>query len=464
MLNNQHENKWPRTGSPDQEVVQYLSGRLLKVTVDKVNIDDDMLKKIAVMMALFLWTVTMEATALAVKDGDLVPEPDLEQRMHWAAAYLAHAVTDSGRFRYRSDLTGEVGDNQKYNLLRHAGTLYAMAQYHSFESPDAFAAGALKRAAKYLTDHSVGPVGGRPDMLAVWSYPKLIGRPLRPLQAKLGGAGLALAALVQLEEILPGTTDLKMLQGLAEFLLFMQKSDGSFYSKYFSDHGRDDSWTSLYYPGEAALGLVMLFEIDGNPRWLVAAVDTLRYLARTREGLDRLPADHWALLATARLFKQKPEVLSSVALFRIPWDSEQDQRGVKQLLRDHAKRLVRGILSEQIQGSESACLNGGFNAKGRVTPAATRLEGLLAALGLLEEQLLRHRVWTAVETGIRFLADAQITTGPARGGFARYSPLCHSTARRANEIRIDYVQHGLAALYYYKQYGKTSPRRCTLNP
>ncbi len=408
---------------------------------------------------LCLWVVPAGATFLTTVESREELTPGIKQRMHWAADYLAHAVTDSGRFLYRSDLTGEVGDNQEYNLLRHAGTLYAMAQYYSLKSPDALATGAMKRAAKYLTDHSVGPVDGRVDMLAVWSHPELIGRPLRPLQAKLGGSGLALAALVQLEIVFPGTADPKLLQGLAEFLLFMQKADGSFYSKYFSDRGRDGSWTSLYYPGEAALGLVMLFEIDANPRWLLAAVDALRYLARTREGVTLLPADHWALLATARLFKQKPDVLSRAALFHIPWDSEEDERGVRQLLSDHAERLVHSILSEQIEDRASECLNGGFSVEGRVTPAATRLEGLLAALAFVEDESLRQRVWGAVETGIQFLKDAQITTGPARGGFTRYSPLCHSTARRANEIRIDYVQHGLAAFYYYKQYGKTSARK-----
>lgn len=407
-------------------------------------------------MTLFLWTVTMGATASTVKDGDLVPEPDLEQRMNWAADYLAQAVTDSGRFRYQSNLKGEVGDSQRYNMLRHAGTLYAMAQYHSLESPDALAAGAMKRAAKYLTDHSVGPVHGRPDVLAVWSHPELIGRPLRPLQAKLGGAGLGLAALVQLEEVLPGTTDPKLLQGLAEFLLFMQKTDGSFYSKYFPDRGKDDSWTSLYYPGEAALGLIMLFEFDGNLRWLVAAVDALRHLARIRESLVELPADHWALIATARLLEQSPQVLRKASLYRIPWDSEQESYGVRPLLLRHAEKLVDSILGEQIHGSESACLNGGFNAEGRVTPAATRLEGLLVAMGFLEDQSLRRRVCAAVETGIQFLMDAQITVGPARGGLTRHSPLCDSAARRVNEIRIDYVQHALAAMYYYSQYDKLS--------
>lgn len=404
---------------------------------------------------LLLWVAPAGATFLTTEESKEDLTPCLEQRMHWAADYLAHAVTASGRFLYRSDSTGEVGDNQEYNLLRHAGTLYAMAQYYSLKSPDAFASSAIKRAAKYLTDHFVGPVDGRTDILAVWSHPELIGRPLRPLQAKLGGTGLALSALVQLEEVLPGTTDPKQLNGLAEFLLFMQKPDGSFYSKYFSDHGKDDSWTSLYYPGEAALGLMMLFEIDSNPRWLLAAVDALRYLARTREGLDLLPADHWALLATARLFQQHPHALSRASLYRIPWDSEQEPHGIRQLLLRHAEKLVNSILGEQIQGSESACLNGGFNREGRLAPTATRLEGLLAALGFLEDQTLRRRVRVGLATGIRFLTASQITSGPMRGGFTRHSPLCHSVARRANEIRIDYVQHALAAMYYYHQYDKS---------
>ncbi|HMB14768.1 MAG TPA: hypothetical protein VKN62_00530 [Pelovirga sp.] len=412
-----------------------------------------------VIILLLLWVPPAGATFLATTEskGDLAPS--LNQRMHWAADYLAHAVTASGRFIYRRDSTGEAGDNQEYNLLRHAGTLYAMAQYHSLNAPDAFASGAMKRAAKYLMDDFIGPVDGRTNILAVWSHPELVGRPLRPLQAKLGGTGLALSALVQLEEVLPGTTDPNQLNGLAEFLLFMQKPDGSFYSKYFSDHGKDDSWTSLYYPGEAALGLIMLFEIDSNPRWLLAAVDALRYLARTREGLDLLPADHWALLATARLFEQQPHVLSTASLYRIPWHSEQEPHGIRQLLLRHAEKLVNSILGEHIQGSESACLNGGFNGEGRLAPTATRLEGLLTALSFLEDQTLRHRVWAVVKTGIQFLKDAQITTGLARGGFTRHSPLCHSATTRSNEIRIDYVQHGLAALYYYNHYDKTSVRK-----
>lgn len=52
-----------------------------------------------------------------------------------------------------------------------------------------------------------------------------------------------------------------------------------------------------------ALGLIRLYEVDPSPRWLSAALKTLKYLAETRAGKTDLPADHWALIATRELLK-----------------------------------------------------------------------------------------------------------------------------------------------------------------
>ena len=52
-----------------------------------------------------------------------------------------------------------------------------------------------------------------------------------------------------------------------------------------------DKWQSLYYPGEAALGLLTLAEIDVEEREKSTQVSAL--------GED-IEHDHWALLATAR--------------------------------------------------------------------------------------------------------------------------------------------------------------------
>ena len=226
----------------------------------------------------------------------------------------------------------------------------------------------------------------------------------------------------------------------------MQRSDGSFVSKYVpSRGGPDPTWVSLYYPGEAALGLVMLFERDPDPRWLRAAIDALRYLARLRETQAKPPADHWALIATARLLRQPLPALEAAAPPALPWTVRQGQ-GLRDLLVAHTERVVDAMLAEQHDLNGLPCLDGGFNAEGRIAPSATRLEGLLAALDFLAQGPRRAAAEQAVSRGLAFLAAGQIEQGAWRGGFPRVSPACRSLSPRANEIRIDYVQHALSAL------------------
>ena len=69
----------------------------------------------------------------------------------------------------------------------------------------------------------------------------------------------------------------------------------------------DGSWTSLYYPGEAALGLMMLYEVEDDDaqriRWYRGASRAIRYLYEVRKDLPlaKVEPDHWALIATERL-------------------------------------------------------------------------------------------------------------------------------------------------------------------
>ena len=380
----------------------------------------------------------------------------LEQRIGLAAAYLEKCVKDSGRFVYKRDLNGNETVSAQYNFLRHAGTLYAMALSEN-SSPHLLQREKIKKAADYLIDCCLEPVDGQPDLLAVWSHPTLRGRPQAPLQAKLGGTGLALAALIQAREVLPGIIEIDRLRKMGNFLLFMQNNDGSFVSKYYPDRDppKDTTWESLYYPGEAALGLVMLYEIDNDLRWLEAAIDALRYLSRKRENQQSVEADHWALMATERLFRQEPATLQSGAPGTIPWSAAPGKISIKENLRRHGERIVDSILAEQIQETSNLCLYGGFSMDGRITPTATRLEGLLAAHAILPPGERRANVADSIRLGFDFLVRNQITEGINTGGFARYSLSCSHTDRSRNAIRIDYVQHSLAAFIGYQEFTRT---------
>jgi len=91
---------------------------------------------------------------------------------------------------------------------------------------------AIERAGKYLRDKAIEPVSGNQEMLAVWSKPQ-VNNSGKPLQAKLGGAGLGLVALLSIEKFHPGFTPLSDLRKLGRFIIYMQKDDGMSYNIIF---------------------------------------------------------------------------------------------------------------------------------------------------------------------------------------------------------------------------------------
>lgn len=377
-------------------------------------------------------------------DGGRPPPSDpvaVEEAIALSSEFLADLTGENGRMAYRFNLNPTISVTPKYNILRHAGTLYAMCMAYERE-PDANLRAAIGRAGRFLRETSIRTVPEGYRMRAVWSIPEINGGK-GPLQAKLGGTGLGLVALLRMEKSFPGSTPLSELQSLARFILFMQKEDGSFYSKYIpSQGGRWDNWTSLYYPGEAALGLAMLHAKDGAEVWKEAAFDALAYLANRRKNEDSVPADHWALLAT--------ETLLNVAVF---------SQGETDLLIDHAVQICQKMIDDQIREGRQPGLIGGFSKNGKTTPAATRLEGLLAAQSFLpSDNPIQRRMADAIPRGISFLLRAQITEGEYAGAFTREINSFPETGweakssdrPRATEVRIDYVQHALSAMILFR--------------
>lgn len=361
-----------------------------------------------------------------------------------AATYLMKQVEANGQFEYRINLDSSIELEPKYNILRHAGSLFAMSTYYERQPTDEMKL-AIKLGSDYLRNDSIASVLDNKNMLAVWSRPE-VAQNSAPVQAKLGGTGLGLVALLSADKIGVKNTPLKDLQALGEFLVYMQNPDGSFVSKYIpSQGGKQLDWHSLYYPGEAALGLVMLYQKDGDEKWLMSAVKTLQFLANKRKNAKEVEADHWALLATEQL-------LATDAF---------DTTGVsRELLIQHGVQVADTILKSQITSPvKNTILYGGFTSDGRVTPSATRLEGLLAAYNFIPKTHdVSQRLAKAIPLGILFLVRAQVVEGDFSGAFPRAVTKLYGSSedvrnfnRRATEVRIDYVQHALSALMQYRQ-------------
>lgn len=372
-----------------------------------------------------------------IKPDDRLRE-ELRDSIRAGADYMVRVCDKDGKFAYRVNTNPAVPIEPGYNIIRHAGAVYSLAMAYEFE-PRQDVLDALLRAGTFLKREAVAPIPESDAMAAVWSDPALEGGD-GSREAKLGGAGLGLVGLMGIEKIQPGFTPIEDLRKMARFLVWMQKEDGSFYCKYTpSEGGRDDSWISLYYPGEAALGLLMLYERDPSPEWFAAASRTIEYLARMRRDKSSIEADHWALLATARLLEQSAK--GGIAI--------DDPEGALR----HARQVCESILTAMPRYDTDQRSAGCMTIDGRTCPTATRLEGTLAALEFLPSQDadLRGRLTEAAHDGIAFLARTQLREGPFTGGLPRAAVPRSSRDTRATEIRIDYVQHATSAMIQYER-------------
>ena len=338
--------------------------------------------------------------------------------------YLARSVGSGGRFVYAYSPASDE-ESPGYNILRHAGTTYSLLEIYSVTRDPAHLA-AARRALRYL----LGAIRTSPtDKQAAWV--------VQNDTVSLGGNGLAVVALAKHAEITGDRTHLPMMRMLARWMVSVQGQDGRFTVHKQNVSDREPSpFRSAYYPGEAILGLLRLYRLDPQAAWLDTAERAAKYLITVRDGRtsdEQLPHDHWLLYGLNELHRLRPR---PVYLRR-------------------ALRLARVILAAQNRRPERPDWMGSFYSPPRVTPTATRAEGLGAAW-LLARDFGHEKEAAAILTGIRLAIAMQLGMqfrpesvlyhdDPARaiGGFRR--------SFESPEIRIDYVQHNISALLAYRR-------------
>ena len=351
--------------------------------------------------------------------GELTPSLLLEAAA-LGGAYLARSVDGQGRFVYLYDAARDHR-SEEYNVLRHAGAVYAMLELYEVTRDQAL----LEAAARAL-DYLVAQI--RPCTLDLRSYHCVVEND----EIKVGGQGLALLALSTYAGITGSKKHLGVMQGLAGWLARLQEPNGNFRAhKVMFRSGALTSFQSLYYPGEAIYGLTALYEIDQSPRWLAVARRVARYVVEVRDrGLatEQLPNDHWLLYGIDRLYRRRKDPT----------------------LLDHAMKVAAAIAGAQNRDPPFPDWLGSYYVPPRSTPAATRSEGMVAAYRLAQDfvgapraaEILasillatRFQLATQIrEENMMYLRDPGRALGGFRGAFDNY------------EIRIDYVQHNISAL------------------
>ena len=381
--------------------------------------------------------------ALQVQPSTPVPDAAVSAAAAGATAYIRRVIDPAGQFQYIVNMDPAVPVVQDYSILRHQGTVFALGSANDL-APDPANIDAMRRAVDYMRRCCYADIPGQ-QVTAV-REPKQVAKQSSRYYFKLGGAGLGLLALTSLERHAPGSVPRDEMSRMSRFGQYMQNRDGSFYSLYYEKDGKRGAHNkSLYYPGEMAMGWIAMHQLAPAEDALAAAKKALLYLSKTRWRQGSAPADHWALLATARLFQ-----VADAEKIEIP----------REALIDHTLQVCHAILEEGRHVQPLPVMAGSLVPNGIVTPTATRLEGLQAALTYLppNHQIVPH-IRSAVDRGIDFLVRAQVKEGPFAGGMPHKitripddgTEATQKFNAEATEIRIDYVQHSLSALVQYLQ-------------
>ena len=350
------------------------------------------------------------------------------------ADYLVRVMNREGRYVYMYHPL-EDRDDASYGWLRHAGATYALFEaYEELGTPEYADKGAL--ALSYLRAHlRVDPGSGGQYVLDTSDEE----------QQKVGGAGLALLAFAKQASTTGRRTELETMRALARFILKQQYADGHFRANAdLPADGQKRKKEEVYYPGEAALGLLRLYAIDPHPAYLDAARKAADWVIQVRDyavSQDNQEHDHWMSYALNELY-------------RVSRDDAYLQ---------HAYAIARAIQRAQRgPGAPAADLVGTFY-QGQTTPASTRLEAYDADIALSrfagepEAWLMGPARDVACSTlGQQFDADNDYwLDNPAKAeGGVRESLF-------VADVRIDYVQHALSGWLHLARllrdpaYGKT---------
>jgi hypothetical protein len=339
---------------------------------------------------------------------------------------MASIVEADGRFRYLWR-TADGRPLSGFNVLRHAGSAYSLVQAADTFGEPGWRAAAERALAwtvgRSRTDERHGPYGGG----KVRWLPET-------KHVKLGGAALAAVALATWQQTTGDERWSTELREFARYLVSQQQESGEFV--YFASiepggEPRDD--VSVYYPGEAVLGLVLTYGVDPDPAWLEAAIRGAAWLVEVRDaGKSRrsLENDHWLMIGLSHLYR-----------------ITQDPRWL-----DHSLRLAEAV--EWQAGAHAGHdvfhrdYKGGFYEPPRSTPAATRAEGLVAVLDTCEAaRRACPQVQDRLVAALGHVLESQYRPetawwmprpGRVVGGFAGgvVDP----------DLRNDYTQHALSAL------------------
>lgn len=341
--------------------------------------------------------------------------------------YFKNVVKKNGKYIY-SYLPEENKKKKGYNILRHAGTTYSILETYELIQDDEL----LK-----IAESAINYVIGKVIDFEVNDIPVSV--VVEKDTIKLGGNALTIIMLAKYTQITKNRKYIDLMQRLARYIIETQDKSGEFIiQKQRYSTKKIYKFKSEYYPGEAILSLIRLYQLDGNKDWFDSAVLASDYLITVRDkyaDINTIVHDHWLLYALNELYREQPH----------------------DIYIEHVLLITKSIIKSQItDNTENTTWNGAYrlpHIRLESTPTACRSEGLCAAYHLLLDNGYKKeasKIIKSIEAGIQFQLQNQLR--PESVDSYKNKKLCLGAFKRGlkqNDLRIDFTQHNISSLIAY---------------
>lgn len=327
--------------------------------------------------------------------------------------YLLQHIQSSGKWDYEYDPSKDE-NLPRYNILRHAGTTYSLGLIFKYTRDPKYYNGTAKTL-NYLLSHHLH--------FETWEGKEVAYMEERGV-VKLGGAALAVLAVVEIEQMDPLARYERELDGLGEFIVQMQYPNGSFQCFYKT---REDEHSN-YYPGEALLALARLYDHYGDQRYLDALTIGLEFY-NPYYGRSYTAYTPWA---------------TEAMVYAYGWNNESSYFDQCYAMAESC-RAGQNLPGKTIEQQYI----GGWGADPAAN-GASRVEGVVDAFLMAKrtnDTSKMNRYNSTMEYASRFLINLQFN-GEESGGFPKPEKVAGGTPLSYNEdnIRIDYVQHAVVVI------------------